>query len=283
MIYAHCFLPNNLKYDKFNINFLTCQIFSFLLIKEKKLKINLYSNSEYIKICQDLGLNYDNFIDIGEKNKYKNYWSASKMEAIKYIKNEIIIDHDLFLFKDLSNLLNNNDLIYAQNEQIKERKWYYHLLENFAKSIPKNLIPEWDYLISNFYDKNFNLRNFDEICSFDVFNCSILGFKNEKYAKDYAEKSLLLFNYFNKNNEDISHIKCNTYLPTIPEQLFLTFYAKYHNLQAYNVYSEKRNQGIICIHLGSELKEIEKYLDKISNVLNIKYPNIYKNLIKLTV
>jgi hypothetical protein len=286
MIYAHSFLPNNLKYNRADIIFFVYQIFSFLLIKEKKLKINLYSNLEHINKCKNLGLNYDNFIEINHDDKYRNYWSSSKMKTFEKMNDEIIIDHDVFLFKDLSNLLDQNDLIYTHDEIIEERKWYCgELLKIFAQSVPKNLILEWDYLVDSFYDKNLNLKNENEAYSFKAYNCSIIGFKNSKYAKDYAEKSLLLFEFFNKFYKNISYLYNSIYLPTIPEQLFLSFYAKYHNLKTYSIYEtekEKDSKIMTFAHLSSK-EHRDKYLDKILNVINIKYPNIYKNLIKLTV
>lgn len=278
MIYAHTFLPTDLQ--NINKNFLVYQTLSFLFIKNNKLKINLYSNQEYFEICKKIGLNYDSYIEIEKNNKHKNYYSASKMEAIK--KNaDIIIDYDLFLSKDVSSFLSKNDLIYAHKEKIKRYKLYYHNLEFFIKSVPKNVLPEWDYLIDHFYDVNSNVKNKSKYLF--AFNCSIIGFKNKKQGKDYAEKSLLLFDYFNKAYPDVSILKNNLHLPTVPEQLFLTFYAKYHKLNTYDLFGENI-ESMCYAHLGQSKNDLKQdYLGKTLSYLKTKHPEIHENLLKFIV
>lgn len=273
MNYAHTFLPNK---NKVNKNFLIYQTFSFLFAKKNKVKINLYSNLEHIEICKKIGLNYDNFINIKENDLHKNYWSCSKMEALK-INNDIIIDHDFFILKDMSNNLDIKDLIYSHKEFVKTHIWYKgHPLEVFKKAVPKNKIIEWDYLIDHFYDNNDNLRETADLnCA---FNCCIIGFKNKEIAMDYAIKSLMLFEYLNINQASILELRDNHLLPTIAEQLFLSFYAKYHNLETFNFLD---NIGYShYMHLGSEKY---KYSKNILEFISNKTPNIYENLLKYIV
>lgn len=274
MNYAHAFLPN-----KINKDFLIYQTFSFILAKKSKIKINLYSNLEYIETCKKIGLNYDNFFIIEKDKRYNNYWSYPKMEVLK-INNDIIIDHDLFLFKDISNYRLDYDIIYSHQEFIKDNKWYRgDLVDFFASSIPKNKINEWDFLIETLYDKDFNI---EDIYSHSAFNCSILGFRDKNIAKDYAEKSLLLFEFFNNKNFNIKNIRNSIYLPTIAEQLFLSFYAKYHNLNAYDLHSKNKN-NLQYSHLGNKKNINDDYSKKIFIFLKNNHPNIYENLLKYIV
>jgi hypothetical protein len=269
MNYAHAFLS-----DKKNNNFLIYQTFSFLSIKQNKRKINLYANIEYIEICKKIGLDYDNYIEISKKDSQKHYWSSSKMEALK-INNDIIIDHDFFLLKDISNLI-INDVIYSHKEYVKDNGWYNQdPLIAFEKSIPKNVIQEWDYLIDTIKNKKEQKNN-------HAFNCSIIGFKDKNIAKDYATKSLLLFEYLNQKYQDVSQIKNNIYLPTIAEQLFLSFYSKYHNLQTFALSNEYKTGPYI--HLGHmKSDKNSQYSNKILNYIKINKPDIYQNLIKFIV
>jgi hypothetical protein len=269
MNYAHAFL----SYKK-NNNFLIYQTFSFLFVKQNKAKINLYANIEYIEICKKIRLDYDNYIEISKKDSQKHYWSSSKMEALK-INNDIIIDHDFFLLKDISNFM-NNDVIYSHKEYIKDNGWYSKdPLIAFEKSVPKNVIQEWDYLLDQMIQKKDSENQ-------HAFNCSIIGFKDKNIAKDYAAKSLLLFEYFNQKYQNVSQIRNNMYLPTIAEQLFLSFYIKYHNLEALAL-SNKDKSGPY-IHLGNKKNERNTQCPKkILNYIKINKPDIYQNLIKFIV
>ena len=273
MHYAHTFLPNKNKKNK---NFLIYQTFSFLFLKKQNLKINLYAEEDYLNICKDIGLNYDNFIEIHKNEYQENYWSHSKMQALK-LNNDIIIDHDLFLLKDVSNYIDNQDLIYSHNEYIKKHDWYKSdPLLAFKKTVPKNKILEWDYLIDSFYDNNNSIKEAADLNY--AFNCCIIGFKDKQIAMDYANKSLTLFEYLNKNNANISTLKDNHFLPTIAEQLFLSFYSKYHNLETFNFSNDTSNS--YYIHLGSEKY---RYHKDILKFIKVNAPNIYQNLLKYIV
>lgn len=271
MNYAHTFLS-----DKKNNDFLIYQTFSFLFARKNKLKINLYANIEHIEICKKIGLDYDNYIEINKKDSQKYYWSSSKMEALK-ISNDTIIDHDIFLLKDISDFI-KNDVIYSHKEYIKNHNFYIEdPLLVFKQSVPSNRIPEWDFLIENIYNNNHKVKQ--EAYLNYAFNCSIINFKDKNISKDYAIKSLLLFEYVNKKYKDISKIKNNIYLPTISEQLFLSFYSKYHNLETLPLSNENKNGSYI--HLA-HMKNHE-YSKKILNYIKINKPDIYENLLKFIV
>jgi hypothetical protein len=274
--FAHAFLPiSNTK------NHLIFQSFSFLCLKKQNLKINLYSTKEYLNLCRNIGLEYDSFNEIDFNKYYNIYWSSSKMQVLKTKKKQIIIDLDTFLLRDTTENLINHDLIYSHEEILKQNKWYIELMYVFKDIIPLGVIPEWDFLIDKFFLNN-KLRQ--EVEYEKAYNCGILGFKDAKIAKDYAEKSILIYEFLRKkyNIKYLKNIKYPFYIPVIPEQLFLKFYAEYHNLNSKCIIKDINNKNDFYIHLGYAKEQYNVQQKVLSNIKNINI-NIYKNLLEYIV
>jgi len=276
MEYSHTFLPisNNQKY-------LIPQVLSFLCLKKQKLKINLYSTNEHINICKKIGLNYDNFYEIKNNEFYDYYWSYSKMEVLKNKKNQIIIDLDTFLLKDISKNTDHADLIFQDIEILNDCPWYLDLINIFKESVPSKVIPEWDFLIKKFYSKNKLKINLGDECA---YNCAILSFKNPIIGEDYANKSILIYHFLRKKYdiEYLKNIKSFHCLPIIPEQLFLKFYAEYHNLNCINTINNIKTKNNFYCHLGVYKNDKNTKDIILKNIKNID-ENIYENLIKYIV
>lgn len=274
--FSHTFLPISDKKK-----YLISQTFSFLCLKKQNFKINLYSTKEYINICRNIGLNYDSFNEIEHDIYYDNYWSFCKMQALKIEKKQIIIDLDTFLLKDITENLMNYDLIHQNEEIFKKNKWYMKLINEFKDIIPLKIIPEWDFLIDKLFLNN-ELRS--EAKNEKSYNCGILGFKNPKIAKDYAEKSILIYEFLRKKY-DIQYLKnmeFNNLIPVIPEQLFLRFYAEYHNLNSKCIIENINEKNNFYIHLSNTKTKNHVQEKVLANIQNINI-NIYKNLLEYIV
>jgi hypothetical protein len=274
--FSHTFLP---ILDK--KKYLISQTLSFLCLKKQNLKINLYSTKEHLNLCKNIGLEYDSFNEIDFNKYYDIYWSCSKMQVLKIEKKQIIIDLDTFLLKDITENLINYDLI-CQNEEIFENnEWYMKLMNEFKDIIPLKIIPEWDFLIDKLFLNN-QLRS--EAKYEKAYNCAVLGFKNPKIAKDYAEKSILIYEFLRKKYsiEYLKNIKLNFLIPTIPEQLFLKFYAEYHNLNCECIIKNIHKSNNFYIHLSNTKTQYHVQEKILANIRNINI-NIYKNLLQYTV
>ena len=274
--FAHAFLPiSNTK------NHLIFQSFSFLCLKQQNLKINLYSTKEHLNLCKNIGLEYDSFNEIDFNEYYNIYWSCSKMQVLKTEKKQIIIDLDTFLLRDTTENLINHDLIYSHEEILKQNKWYIELMYVFKDIIPLGVMPEWDFLINKLFLNN-QLRLGAE--NEKAYNCNILGFKDPRIAKDYAEKSILIYKFLRKKY-DIQYLKNIEYsfcIPIIAEQLFLKFYTEYHNLNSKCIIKNINKKNDFCIHLGYAKKQSDVQQKVLSNIKNINI-NIYKNLLEYIV
>jgi hypothetical protein len=199
-----------------------------------------------------------------------NYDKEKKISDLNQMKKDLL--------KSLRS--KNKQLAIRNNEKEFQRK----KLKNYKKSNDPAYVDsrnglkilEWDYLIDSFYDNNDSIKEAADLNY--AFNCCIIGFKDKQIAMDYANKSLILFEYLNKNNANIPTLKDNYFLPTIAEQLFLSFYSKYHNLKGFNFSDDINNP--CYMHLGSEK---HKYHKDILKFININAPNIYENLLKYIV
>jgi len=203
------------------------------------------------------------------------------MQVLKNEKKQIIIDLDTFLLEDVTKNLIKNDLIYQNQEILKENKWYIKLMYVFKDIIPLKIIPEWDFLIDKLFLNNelrFGAENEKS------YNCGILGFKDPKIAKDYAEKSILIYEFLRKKYDMkyLKNIKYSFCMPVIPEQLFLKFYAEYHNLNSKYIIKNINEKNNFYIHLAKTKNDYDIQQKVLFNIKNINI-NIYKNLIEYIV
>jgi hypothetical protein len=281
MEYCHTFLQPSNSRKRYYKSYLICQTLSFLFLRKNNLKTNLYSSSEHIRICKKIGLNYDNFYEIEHDPYYDEYWSYSKLSALKNKKNQIIVDLDTFLLKDISKNIDNADLIFQDIELLNDSPWYLDIIHLFKESVPYGIIPEWDLLINRLYLKDKLKSNFENE---HAYNCAILGFKDMVIAEDFAKKSIAIYDFL-REKYDIEYLK-NTKsfycAPIIPEQLFLKFYAEYHNLNCINIIKGRKIKNNFYCHIGGN-KGDKNTEDKIlKNIKNID-ENIYQNLLEYIV
>jgi len=141
-------------------------------------------------------------------------WSLGKIYAYKLIAEKgepfVHLDNDAFLFKELLDDIELNDLIAQHSEQ---DAYHFYEVENFTKTIP-----------NPYYLKEHKIHH--------GANMSIFGGYNLEFIKFYAEEALKLA--LDKDNQ--VYFK-NTYFnksfspPCIVEQYYMTLLADMNNVE----------------------------------------------------
>lgn len=241
---------------------------SFMLARQWFSRVELVTDKAGAEFVRKVGIPFNEIsVELDEINHLRpELWAFGKMKTYAMQEESFLhLDYDVYLLKRPDAVF-HSDIITQSPEAIHE--WYYdERIKHFDNNF-KNLPVEWH---------SFR-QNFDRY----AYNVGIIGGRNYKALKEYAEKGMKII------MDNIAHIdslkdsgKVNDF-NIVYEQYYLAAYMKHHGIKVNTLLPnfESRHNFRYEHFIGGAKHNIENS-KKIESFLFKHFPKAYEKLFKI--
>jgi hypothetical protein len=224
-------------------------------------KVNLFTDTEGLKILKGLRLPFDNIsLELNNISEIiiPEMWASGKIKTYELQTEPFIhLDYDVFLFSEIRQSLLQSGIFAQSRESFKNFPQYPNLIEH---------LQNWGY--ETFLPWNIEY----------AINCGIFGGSDLGFIQEYCKEANSIAEFTSQNKELFKRLKTRnrSLFPIIYEQYCLAAMAEYFKKDVQCLFNNVTEiKALSYCHLMAS-KNFPKIVDRIEERLKREFPEAYK-------